>query len=265
MTRLLLTAIVAANNKAKRLAIRLTKWTGKSPAYVHPKHLLGEDPEQYWYLAYVRPTDRVLDLGCGHGAHALRVASKARTVTGLDRDLDALYTARHSVNVAIDSGNRRAASAFFFMSDLEQSLTLPSHTYDLVLCLDVLEHLVNRQQLLAEIRRVLAPNGRLLLVVPNRATSWKRRLARAGCFAYSDPDHKVEYTLDELRVELATGGFTIRALHPAVYDTPLIGLIDLVGGCSLTLYRRITAYRRRLAARYPDEAAGFYAVCEVAR
>ena len=42
-----LSGVVFANNKAKRLAIRLTRWTGKSPEYVHPKHLLGETQENY--------------------------------------------------------------------------------------------------------------------------------------------------------------------------------------------------------------------------
>ena len=51
-------------------------------------------------------------------------------------------------------------------------------------------------------------------------------------------------------------------LHPTVYDTPLIGAIDLVGGLSLPLYRRLTEVRRRLARRYPEENAGFFAVCE---
>ena len=62
-------------------------------------------------------------------------------------------------------------------------------------------------------------------------------------------------------VELARNGFRIVHLHPTVYDTPLIGAIDLVGGLSLGLYRRLTVARRRLARRYPQENAGFFAVC----
>jgi len=134
---------------------------------------------------------------------------------------------------------------------------------DTVICLDLLEHIVERDQLLGEIRRVLKPDGLLLLAVPNRATSWKRRLARAGLFAYSDPDHKIEYTLEELQEELARSGFAITELHAAVYDTPLIGAIDLVGSLSLTLYGKVTEVRRRLARRFPEESAGFCAVCTV--
>src|SRR5437899_502286 len=141
-----LSSVVFANNKAKLLAIRLTRWTGKSREYVHPKHLLGESEENYWYLGYVAPDAEVLDL--------------------------------------------------------------------------------------------------------------------AGLCSYSDPDHKIEYTLEELQAELARNGFRIVHLHPTVYDTPLIGVIDLVGGISLGLYRRLTEARRRLARRYPEENAGFFAVCE---
>jgi len=68
---------------------------------------------------------------------------------------------------------------------------------------------------------------------------------------------------DELRDELARGGFTIDRLLPSVYDTPLTGLIDVVGGLSLPAYRYLTDLRRRLVARWPQENAGFYAVCSV--
>ena len=257
LARPLLSGIVVANNKAKRLAIRLTRWTGKSREYVHPKHLLGEDPDQYWYLAHLAPDAVVLDVGCGHGMHALKAAARTRWVAGVDRD-------RESLGMARRAGRARAVgNAAFLAADLEQGLPVRSASFDTVICLDLLEHVVERDRLLGEIRRVLKPRGALLLAVPNRATSWKRRLARAGLFAYSDPDHKIEYTLEELRAELRRSGFHIAGLHTAVYDTPLIGMIDVAGSLSLTLYGAITAARRRLARRYPEESAGFFAVCAV--
>ena len=251
--RAALSTVVRANNKAKRRAIRLTRWTGKSTEYVHPKHLLGED--HYWYLPHVPERATVLDVGCGTGIHALRVAQRAGRVVGLDGNLDTLSI-----------GQRLGPTAdrprvLFARCDLESGLPIASSRIDVVLCLDVLEHLVERDAVLAEIARVLRPSGVLLLALPNRATTWKKRLERAGLFAYSDPDHKIEYTLDEMRGELARNGFTIRQLYPSVYDTPLIGLIDVIGGLSLPAYRRLTRFRVRLAARYPEENAGFQAVC----
>src|SRR5439155_2471813 len=147
----------------------------------------------------------------------------------------------------------------FVAANVEEGLPIAPARFDMVLCLDLLEHVHKRDLVLTEIRRVLRPSGVLLLAVPNRATAWKRRLERAGLPAYSDPDHKVEYTLDELRDELGRNGFTIRQLHPSVCDMPFVGLIDIVGGLSLPLYRRLTRLRTRLARRYPEENAGFFA------
>jgi 2-polyprenyl-3-methyl-5-hydroxy-6-metoxy-1,4-benzoquinol methylase len=255
LQRLVLSGLVLANNKLKRLAIRLTRWTGKSREYIHPKHLLGDSEEQYWYLAHLTRDAVVLDVGCGHGMHTARVARRCRWVAGVDGDLTALVVARRM------SRSLPAPGTSFFAADLEQGLPVSSARFDTVLCLDLLEHLHHRDLLLTEIRRVLKPGGLLLLSVPNRATSWKRRLERAGLCAYSDPDHKIEYTLEELEAELQRSGFRIVQLHPTVYDTPFIGLIDLVGGVSVSLYRRLTEARRRLARQYPQENAGFFAVC----
>jgi ubiquinone/menaquinone biosynthesis C-methylase UbiE len=252
-----LSGVVRASAKAKRLAIRLTKWTGKSRDYVHPKHLLNDTQEHYWYLEYVRPDTAVLDVGCGNGMHTLKTARRCGQVAGVDADLDALGIGRRTARA------EAAMNVRFVGSNVEEGLPLASARFDTVLCLDLLEHVHKRDLVLAEIRRVLKPSGVLLLGVPNRATSWKRRLQRAGLFAYSDPDHKIEYTLDELREELGRNGFAVQHLHPSVYDTPLTGLIDVVGGLSLPAYRRLTALRRRLAARWPEENAGFYVVCSI--
>ena len=250
-----LSSVVFANNKAKLLAIRLTRWTGKSREYVHPKHLLGESEENYWYLGYVAPDAEVLDVGCGNGMHSLKAARRCRHVVGVDASL-------YSLGVALRSSRGLPSpNAAFFAADLEQGLPVQGGRFDTVICLDLLEHVHKRDLLLTEIRRSLKPGGSMLLSVPNRGTSWKRRLDRAGLFSYSDPDHKIEYTLEELQAELARNGFRIVHLHPTVYDTPLIGAIDLVGGISLGLYRRLTEARRRLARRYPEENAGFFAVC----
>ena len=251
----LLSAVVFANAKAKRLAIRLTKWTGKSAEYVHPKHLLGESDEQYWYLAHVGAGHRVLDVGCGNAMHTIKTARRCAFVAGVDRSRESLEVGARTARA------EGVANVGLARGDVEESLPFRTSTFDRVLCGDLLEHVYKRDHVLTEIRRVLKPGGLLLLAVPNRGTSWKLRLERAGLFAYSDPDHKIEYTLEELTEELGRNGFRIIEIHPTVYDTPLIGLIDLVGGLSLGLYGRLSVRRRRLARKHPEENAGFYVVC----
>ena len=198
-----LSGVVFANNKAKRLAIRLTRWTGKSPEYVHPKHLLGDTQDNYWYLAYIAPAAAVLDVGCGNGMHSIKTARRCRHVVGVDGNLESLGVAVRSSR-SLPSGN-----AEFFAADLERGVAVQGARFDTVVCLDLLEHVHQRDLLLTEIRRALKPGGTMLLSVPNRGTSWKRRLDRAGLFSYSDPDHKIEYTHEQLSEKVRGAGFEI--------------------------------------------------------
>jgi SAM-dependent methyltransferase len=255
LLRALLSGLVFSNAKAKRLAIRLTRWTGKSREYVHPKHLLPETEEQYWYLTHLDAGDRLLDVGCGNAMHTTKAARRCAGVVGVDRDPESLAVGFRSCRA------QGITNARLVRVDVEEGLPFMSKRFDKILCLDLLEHVGKRDLLLGEIHRVLISGGLLLLSVPNRGTSWKRRLERAGLFSYSDPDHKIEYTLPELEEELGRNGFAIITLSPSVYDTPVVGLIDLAGSLSLGLYRRLSEVRRRLAARFPEENAGFYAVC----
>lgn len=253
LLRPLLAGVLWANAKGKLLSIRLTRWTGKSPEYVHPKHLLPDAEGAYWYLPHIRPGVRLLDVGCGNAMHSLRAARAGAMVAGVDRDARSLGVGRRSA----PPGTPLA----LFRADVEDGLPFASRAFDTVLCLDLLEHVYKRDVVLTEIRRVLRPGGTLLLMVPNRGTRWKRTLEAAGLDSSSDPDHKIEYLLPELEDELARNGFAIARLVPSVLDIPLVGAIDVLGGLSLAVYRRLSALRRRLAARYPAENAGWCAVC----
>ena len=199
---------------------------------IHPKHLVAT-PGHDWYLQYLKPTDRVLDLGAGNLVHTMRIARAVRQTEWMD-------TA--------------------YGDDITQPLPYATHTFEVVVLLDVLEHLEPRQVVLAEIYRVLKPEGILLVTGPNRMSRWRRRLRAAGLFAFQDPDHKVEYTRGEFMAELELAGFHVEHVRPIVYDTPLAGLIDLVGGVSLRLYATLSAWKARRAHRYPSETTGWTAV-----
>ena len=49
---------------------------------LHPKHRLMNYHQ--FFLDHIRPTDRVLDIGCGNGALAYDLAGKTAHVTGID-------------------------------------------------------------------------------------------------------------------------------------------------------------------------------------
>ena len=104
-------------------------------------------------------------------------------------------------------------------------LPVPSSSFDLALCTEVIEHLPNSPKpLLEEIRRVLRPGGFLLLTTPNAGSVRARNTALRGRSAGEDirsfydmrghplgsvyRGHNREYVVSEVRYMLDSAGFT---------------------------------------------------------
>lgn len=237
------------------VSARLVYLTGKSPMNIHPKHFLTE--EQAWITGLLKPTDILLDLGCGNGAQTLKISPFVQKITAIERDAKNLTVARNLAE------KKQITNVVFQTGDLEKPLSLADRSFDGILLLDVLEHLQNRDQVLREIKRALKPDGRLFLAVPNKETSWKKLQRGANLNSVSDPDHKIEYNEKEIKDILATAGFKIISFQPVVYDTWLAPLIDLVGGLSLTFYRRLAEWKKTKAKKNPVESIGWRIVCRL--
>jgi SAM-dependent methyltransferase len=259
VTRLVVRGIDVVNRRGKAVGVRLTRLTGKAPYAVHPKHLV-EQPWHDWYLPYLTGTESVLDVGTSNGAHLTRAATRSRLIVGFDYDVTQL------AHAAAEIRRRALPHAAVFAGDVTGRFPFRDGVFDAVLFLDVIEHVLPRMEVLREIHRVLKDSGRLFVSAPNRETRWRGMLRAAGLFAYSDPDHKIEYTAPEFVAELRAGGFEPRGpLMPVVIDTPWAGVIDAVGGVSLSLYDRLSRWKRDAAVRAPANSTGFRAVAEKRR
>ncbi len=101
----------------------------------------------------VRPTDTVLDAGCGSGrVFQHRLAGRARRVVGID------VTDEPRDNPNIDGAAKGNLAA----------LPLRDASFDLIVMSHVAEHLTKPEAVFRELARVLRPGGRLLLLTPNR-------------------------------------------------------------------------------------------------
>ena len=250
LARLVVRGVDLVNRRGKSVGVRLVKLTGKRPYAIHPKHLV-EQPWHDWYVPYLAATDRVLDVGTSNGAHLLQAAPHCRSIVGVDYDVAQLLIAGRAIR------ERGLGNARVFAWDLTRPLPFADGAFDTVLFLDVIEHLHPRVAVLREIHRLLADGGQLLVSAPNSQTRWRGTLRRAGLFAYSDPDHKVEYAPEEFVAELRAGGFEPDGpLLPVVLDTPLAGAIDAVGGLSLRVYDRLSRWKREAALHRPAESTG---------
>lgn len=116
---------------------------------------------RYSLLGRLVPGRRVLDVGCGAGLGTLRlVRMGAAAVEGIDRRPEALELARQAAQ-------REGLGVTWREVDLERGLPHPDGSFDLVVCLEVLEHVEAQEELVRELRRVLTPAGHLVISIPH--------------------------------------------------------------------------------------------------
>ena len=97
----------------------------------------------------------VLDIGCGE-AETVRLLTKlGYCVVGVDVSLEILLESK-----------MRYSEASFVQQDFTFQLPFADGSFELVLCLEVFEHLFSPKDLSCEIRRVLVPGGTLICSVP---------------------------------------------------------------------------------------------------
>ena len=146
----------------------------------------GEHAARYSFALPFVENKAVLDIACGTGYGIGLLQTKAASVTGVDLDVDA---AREAVkecaeNAAVLLGNGIG-------------LPFADESFDVVTSFETLEHLHDREAFLAELERVLRPQGTLLLSTPNANYSQPVDGVPAN------PFHVHEYAPGELQSELS--------------------------------------------------------------
>src|SRR5579864_2356302 len=101
----------------------------------------------------VTPSSRVLDLGCGRGGVVELLWRDVKLAAGLDPDVPSLSEHR--------------APGMPTVRGVGEHIPFAGETFDLVVCVWVLEHLKDPAQALSEVRRVLRRGGHFLFVTPN--------------------------------------------------------------------------------------------------
>jgi SAM-dependent methyltransferase len=142
----------------------------------------------------------VLDLGCGRSLLAGEYAKRGITVIG------------------VDSLPEDEVSPFlqtYVRHDLEEPLDLPfGRIFDYVILSDVIEHIKDRDSVMASLRRSLKPGGRLVISTGNVAIWFYRVSLLLGRFEYGprgilDRTHVHLYTLDSFERFVQQNGYRL--------------------------------------------------------
>ncbi|MGF1459707.1 MAG: bifunctional 2-polyprenyl-6-hydroxyphenol methylase/3-demethylubiquinol 3-O-methyltransferase UbiG [Leptolyngbyaceae cyanobacterium] len=108
----------------------------------------------------------VLDVGCGGGYTCEFLAQRGAIVTGLDQSAACIYAAKAHA--------RQSGLTVDYTVGLSENLPFPDNTFDVVVCVDVLEHVQDVERAIAEISRVIKPQGWFCFDTINR--TWQSRL-----------------------------------------------------------------------------------------
>lgn len=200
------------------------------------------------HVAFVRQALRnsgedgyILDVGCGGGLF-LRLLPH-RPAIGLDNSIDAARVAWKQNGVPVFCGDLAA-------------VPLPSNSCSVVTMFHVLEHLPDPVPYLTAARRLLRPNGRLVVQVPN-ASCWQFMLLGEHWNGIDVPRHLVNYRRRDLERLLEFCGFTtVRRKHFSLRDNPP-GLATSIAPGLDPMARRVRGVVESTAVRLLKDAAYF--------
>lgn len=111
--------------------------------------------------SHIKEGSRILDIGCQFGDMSLPLAPVVDSLIGLD------LLARQIERARDNARSHNIANALFLVGDA-RSLPFQSSSFDIILFLEVIEHITDATPALAEIRRVLKPGGFLLIGTPQK-------------------------------------------------------------------------------------------------
>jgi SAM-dependent methyltransferase len=171
---------------------------------------------------------RALDYGCGEGRWfaLLKQAFPNASIAGCDISKRALELA----------GAQWPQAHLTLMDD--ERAPLPERAFDMIISIEVLEHVGDVRSATGEIGRLLAPEGTALITTPcaNRGSlEWALNRARGGLqpttdgygrFATDEPSHLRRLRARDLHTLLADAGLLVeRVLYSGHLFTTLIGAI----------------------------------------
>ncbi|MGW5922358.1 class I SAM-dependent methyltransferase [Nocardia fluminea] len=153
----------------------------------------------------VGPGSRVIDIGCGAGRHSFEAYRRGADIVAFDQnaadlaEVDIMFEAMAAAGEAPEYAKAETVRG--------DALDLPygNDEFDVVIASEILEHVPQDTQAIAELARVVKPGGALAVTVP-------RWLPERICWALSDEYHANEgghvriYRADELRDKITARG-----------------------------------------------------------
>lgn len=104
---------------------------------------------------------KIADIGCGGGITSIPMAKLGATVTGID-------ASSKNIAVAKMHANKIEVQVNYIHSSIEEYVKISNEKYDVVLCLEVIEHVSNIQSFILYLSKILKLGGMLIISTINK-------------------------------------------------------------------------------------------------
>lgn len=167
-----------------------------------------------------RSTDRILEIGCGDGQHAIPLARYAGEVVGIDLSLAG---AQRAAARAVGEGTRNT----MFATCDAATLPFSDARFHKVAAIDFVEHVADPAlaRVFAEVHRVLKPEGSLAIYTPC-LTHYVEWLKDRDLILHQIPGHVAVRGPDACCALLERAGFAVRSCRFLPSDYPVFGAVD---------------------------------------
>ncbi|URQ69337.1 bifunctional 2-polyprenyl-6-hydroxyphenol methylase/3-demethylubiquinol 3-O-methyltransferase UbiG [SAR86 cluster bacterium] len=147
-------------SEIKKFAELADKWWDKNGDF-KPLHVINPLRANYIFDKLDISNKKVLDVGCGGGILSEALYEKGADVTGID-------AAGPGINIAKIHAEQNNKNITYYENTAEELYKKYKKNYDVVTCLEVLEHVPDPAMLVSTCLKLLKPNGHLFLSTINK-------------------------------------------------------------------------------------------------
>lgn len=150
----------------------------------------------------------LLDIGCGTGDFLVEAQKRGWIATGYEPNDKAGTLAKQKGITMVNQ-----------LSELETQM------FDVITLWHVLEHVPNLEEQIVELRRLLKPDGKLIVAVPNYK-SYDANYYKEYWAAFDVPRHLWHFSQESVQRIFSLFDFTVDEIHPMLFDSFYVSLLS---------------------------------------